>query len=208
MQQKRLIIALLISTAILFLWSYFVPVQQQKPNATPSPSPQVATSPQTATPPGGPATAPSPVAAGSPGASATSVPHRTLLIRTPLYDAKLDSHGAEAISWIIKKNRDTGREIYSVAGPKNARLPLELVSPTGLARVPREAPLQLATGDASVDSLLASANYAIQGADAGTGDTELTLGADEKKRISFLFRDTATGLDVVKTLVLERNSYN
>ncbi len=206
MQQKRLIIALLISTAILFLWSYFVPVQQQKPNAAPSPSPQVATSPQTVTPPGGPATALSPVAAGSPGASAA--PHRTLLIRTPLYDAKFDSHGAEAISWIIKKNKDTGREIYSVAGPKNARLPLELVSPKALERVPREAPLQLATGDAAVDSLLASANYAIEGADAGTGDTELTLGADEKKHISFLFRDTATGLDVVKTIVLEGNSYS
>src|ERR1700674_2097599 len=153
MQQKRLIIALLISTAILFLWSYLVP-QQQKPSATPSPSPQVATPPQTVTPPGGPATAPLPVAAGSPGASATSAPHRTLLIKTALYDAKFDSRGAEAISWIIKKNKDTGREIYSVAGPKSARLPLELVSPQGLKREPREAPLQLATGDAGVDSLL------------------------------------------------------
>src|SRR2546425_13315442 len=82
MQQKRLIIALLISTAILFLWSYLVPVQQQKPSATPSPSPQAATPLQTVMPPGGPTTAPSPVAAGSPGASATSAPHRTLLIRT------------------------------------------------------------------------------------------------------------------------------
>src|SRR6267143_2044609 len=84
MQQKRLIIALLISTAILFLWSYLVPVQQQKPNATPSPSPQAATPQQTVTPPGGQATAPSAVATGSPGASATSAPHRKLLIRTPL----------------------------------------------------------------------------------------------------------------------------
>lgn len=134
------------------------------------------------------------------GASATSAPHRTLLIRTPLYDAKFDSRGAEAISWIIK-NKDTGREIHSVAGTKNARIPLELVSSKGLERVPREAPLQLATGDAAVDNLLASANYTIEGVDSGAGDTELTLGADEKKRISFLLRDNATGLDVVKTIV-------
>ena len=208
MQQKRLIIALLISTAILFLWSYLVPVQQQKPSATPSPSPQAATPQQTVMPPGGPATAPPFVAAGSPGASASSAPHRTLLIRTPLYDAKFDSRGAEAISWIIQKNKDTGREIYSVAGTKNARVPLELVSSRGLERVPREAPLQLAIGDAAVDALLASANYTIEGVDPGAGDAELTLGANEKKRISFLLRDNATGLDVVKTIVLNGYSYS
>jgi len=208
MQQKRLIIALLISTAILFLWSYLVPVQQQKPSPTPqSPSPQASTPQQTVTPPG-PVTVPSPVPASSPSASANAAPHRTLLIKTPLYEAKLDSRGAEAISWIIKKNKDSGREIYSVAGTTNARIPLELVSPEGLKREPREAPLQLATGDAGVDSLLASANYAIEGVEPGAGDTELTLGADEKKRITFLLRDNSTGLDVVKTIVLDAASYS
>jgi len=210
MQQKRLIIALLISTAILFLWSYLVPVQQQKPNPSPqSPSPQASTPQQTVTPPVGPATVPSPVPAASPAAaSANAAPHRNLLIKTPLYEAKLDSRGAEAISWIIKKNKDSGQEIYSVAGAKSARVPLELVSPEGLKREPREAPLQLVTGDAAVDSLLASANYAIEGVDPGAGDFELTLGADEKKRISFVLRDSSTGLDVVKTIVLDAASYS
>ncbi len=210
MQQKRLIIALLISTAILFLWSYLVPVQQQKPNPSPqSPSPQASTPQQTVTPPVGPATVPSPVPAASPAAaSANAAPHRTLLIKTPLYEAKLDSRGAEAISWIIKKNKDTGQEIYSVAGAKSARVPLELVSSEGLKREPREAPLQLVTGDAVVDTLLASANYAIEGVDPGTGDFELTLGADEKKRISFVLRESSTGLDVVKTIVLDAASYS
>ncbi|MGI9068253.1 MAG: YidC/Oxa1 family insertase periplasmic-domain containing protein [Pyrinomonadaceae bacterium] len=209
MQQKRLIIALLISTAILFLWSYLVPVQQQKPNPSPqSPSPQASTPQQTVSPPVGPATVPSPVPAASPIPSANAAPRRTLLIKTPLYEAKLDSRGAEAISWIIKKNKDTGQEIYSVAGAKSARVPLELVSPEGLKREPREAPLQLVTGDAAVDTLLASANYAIEGVDPGTGDFELTLGADEKKRISFVLRDSSTGLDVVKTIVLDTASYS
>jgi len=209
MQQKRLVIALLISTAILFLWSYLAPVQQPKPGPAPqSPSPQASTPQQTVTPPGGPVTVPSPVPAGSPGASANAAPHRTLLIKTPLYEAKLDSRGAEAISWTIKKNKDSGLDIYSVAGTKNARVPLELVSPEGLKREPREAPLQLATGDAAVDSLLASANYAIEGVDPGAGDIELTLGADEKKRITFLLRDNSTGLDVLKTIVLDAASYS
>jgi YidC/Oxa1 family membrane protein insertase len=119
----------------------------------------------------------------------------------------LDSRGAEAISWIIKKNKDSGREIYSVAGTKSARVPLELVSPVGLKREPREAPLQLITGDAAIDGLLASANYVIEGVEPGTGDVELSLGADEKKRITFLLRDSATGLDVGKTVVLNAANY-
>jgi YidC/Oxa1 family membrane protein insertase len=133
MQQKRLIIALLISTAILFLWSYFAPVPQQKPGpTTQSPSPQASASQQNPTQPNAPVTVPSPAPAGSPVVAANTAPHRTLVIKTPLYDAKIDSRGAEAVSWIIKKNKDSGKEIFSVAGPKHARVPLELVSPVGL----------------------------------------------------------------------------
>src|SRR6266508_1833822 len=183
MQQKRLIIALLISTAILFLWSYLVPQPQQpKPPQTPS---------TTATP----------------QQSASPTPHRVVLIRTPLYEAKLDSKGAEAISWIIKKNKDSNREIYSVAGDKRNHVPLELVSQEALKREPHEAPLQLAIGDAAVDGVLTSTNYAIEGIDSGTGDSELTLQAGEKKRITFLLKDQVTGLDVAKTLVLDADSY-
>jgi len=209
MQQKRLIIALLISTAILFLWSYLVPVQQPKPGPTPqAPSPQASAPQQAVTPPSGSTVAPSPVPAGSPGAIANAAPHRILTVKTPLYDVKLDSLGAQAISWIIKKNKDSGKEIYSVAGNKNARVPLELVSAEGLKRQPRETPLQLSIGDATVDNLLVSSNYSIEGVDQGTGDIELNLGADQKKRITFLLRDSGTGLDVVKTIVLDAASYS
>ncbi len=207
MQQKRLIIALLISTAILFMWSYLAPVPPPPGPAPQSPSPQASSSQQAATPQSGPATTPSPVAASSPVPPVNAAPHRTVLIKTPLYDAKLDSRGAEAISWIIKKNKDSGREIYSVAGPRSARIPLELVSPVGLKREPREAPLQLATGEAALDSLLASSNYLIEGVDGNAGDIELSLAPDEKKRISFLLRDPVTGLDVVKTIVFDAANY-
>jgi YidC/Oxa1 family membrane protein insertase len=211
MQQKRLILALLISTAILFLWSYLAPVPP-KPNPAPqtpaqSPTAQASSPQPAATPPGGPVTTPSPAPAGSPIPVANAAPHRTVLIKTPLYEAKLDSRGAEAISWIIKKNKDSGREIYSVAGSKSARVPLELVSPVGLKREPREAPLQLVTGDAAVDGLLASSNYAIEGV-GGAGDVELNLAPDEKKRITFRLRDSGSGLDVVKTIVFDAASYS
>jgi YidC/Oxa1 family membrane protein insertase len=204
MQQKRLVIALLISTAILFLWSYLLPVKPpQQPAASPS---SQAISQQTATPTVPIATS-TPLPAGSPGEPSNAAPHRTILIKTPLYEAKLDSRGAEAISWIIKKNKDSGQDIYSVAGDKKTHVPLELVSQEGLKREPREAPLQLATGDSTIDRLLISTNYSIAGVDGGTGDSELTLGSGEKKRITFLLKDAATGLDVAKTLVLDGNSY-
>jgi YidC/Oxa1 family membrane protein insertase len=205
MQQKRLIIALLISTAILFLWSYLVP-QPQQPKVPETPSTS-ATPQQTASP--APASSPvqSPLSPGPQAPPVNATPHRLILIRTPLYEAKLDSKGAEAISWMIKRNKDSNREIYSVAGDQKNHVPLELVSQEGLKREPREAPLQLATGDAAVDGVLTSTNYALEGVDSGTGDAELTLQAGEKKRITFLLKDQATGLDVAKTLVLDADSY-
>ena len=211
MQQKRLVIALLISTAILFLWSYLVPVAPPPPNAPAAnqASPQTAATPQSTA-----VSSPTPVAGATPNASpapiesvSAAAPHRIVSVKTPLYEAKLDTLGAEAISWIIKKNRDSGQDIYSVAGDKKSHVPLELISPEGLKRQPREAPLQLTIGDASVDSVLAGTNYLVEGLDNGTGDSELTLAAGEKKRISFLLKDQATGLDVVKTIVLDADNY-
>lgn len=203
MQQKRLIYALLISTAILFVWSYFVP----KPPAPLSTASQT-TSPQPVTSPvSSPTAAVTPIPLGSPSESANTTPHRVISIKTPLYQVKLDSLGAEAISWIIKKNKDSGQDIYSVAGDKKNHVPLELVSQEGLKRQPREAPLQLSLRDPTADALLTSTNYVIDGVDSITGDSELTIGAGEKKRITFLLNDKATGLDVVKTIVLDADSY-
>lgn len=203
MQQKRLIIALLISTAILFLWTYLVPNKPPEPAANPA---NQATPQQVVTPVTTPANTPSPVPATSPAASVNTNPHRWIAIKTPLYEVKFDSLGAEATSWIIKKNNDSGQEIYSVAGDKKNHVPLELISQKGLERQPREAPLQLATGDAEVDRVLASNNYVVEGADAGDGDSELTLSTGER-RLTFRLKDQGTGLDVVKTLVFHAESY-
>jgi YidC/Oxa1 family membrane protein insertase len=202
MQQKRLIYALLISTAILFVWGYFVPKPPAPVSPTTQASPQPAASPVSA-----PTAAVTPVPVGSPSEVVNTTPHRVISIRTPLFEVKLDSLGAEAISWIIKKNKDSGQDVFSVASDKKNHVPLELVSQEGLKRQPREAPLQLSLRDPSVDALLTSTNYVIDGLDSSTGDSELTLGAGEKKRITFLLNDKATGLDVVKTIVLDADSY-
>jgi YidC/Oxa1 family membrane protein insertase len=129
------------------------------------------------------------------------------LIRTPLYEATVDSQGGEATSWIIKKNKDSGSDIYSVAGDKNHRVPLQLISQKGLEKTPREAPFQLATGDASVDGVLASTNFTIDGLESENVDSQLTLGPGDKKRITFLLTDKNTGLDVQKAITFDGDSY-
>jgi YidC/Oxa1 family membrane protein insertase len=204
MQQKRLIIALVISTGILLVWSYLAP----KP-PTPAPTPAGQSTPQqTATPGTSPAPAATPSPAGSPAAALNTTPHRLISIKTPLYDAKLDSQGGgEALSWIIKKNKDSGQSIYSVAGDKKNHIPLELVSQEGLKREPRDAPFQLSVQDAALDASLRSTNYQVEGIDGAAGDSELTLGPGEQKRITFLLSDKATGLEVSKSITLDADSY-
>jgi len=200
MQQKRLVIALLISTAILFLWTYLVPV---KPPQTPPPSQPSSQS------------TPSPSIVATPAQSLVSVntpvnaaPHRTVLIKTPLYEVKLDSEGAAAVSWIIKKNKDSGRDIYSVGGDQKAQLPLELISPKGLERQPREAPLQLITGDSALDAVLNSANYSITTNNSANPDTDILLQPGERRRLEFVLSDAATGLNVSKVMVFDGDDYS
>ncbi len=207
MQQKRLLLALLISVAILFTWSQFFappPPAVNQPSASPSPSP--ANPIATATP-----AAATPVPNASP-VNVVPVPpepqvKRIVTIKTPLLEAKVDSTGAEVVSWIIKKNKDSGREIYSVAGTKNNPVPLELVSPEGLKRQPRQVSLQILTGDGALDATLSSSSYVVEGVDSPAGDVELILSGNEKKTITFSMKDSASGLDVSKRMTFDANSY-
>jgi YidC/Oxa1 family membrane protein insertase len=202
MQQKRLALALLISTAILFLWSYFFPIKPPEPGPTPTPSPTVQSS-VTPTPTTSVTPAPAQTATAS---ESPDAPHRTIIVKTPLYEAKLDSQGGEVISWIVKTNKDSGANIYSVGGTKESPMPLELVSPAGLARQPREVPLQVATGDATLDGLLAGRNYQVEGLDSNTN--EVNLSGNEAKNLTFILKDAATGLDVTKTINFSGDSYH
>jgi YidC/Oxa1 family membrane protein insertase len=193
----------LISTAILFLWSYLVPVKtpQQSPSPSSTASPQ-----QTVTPPPAAENRPSPSKETSVAASPVEeTPRRTLVVRTPLYQATFDSRGAGVSSWIIRKNKDSGLPISSVAGDKKNPVPLELVSPEGLKR--GEAPLQLQTGESALDGILASSNYKIEGV-SGAGDVELDLAGSEQKRVTFLLNDKPTGLNVIKTITFDADRYS
>lgn len=203
MQQKRLLLAFILSSAILVLWSFFYPVTpppKQDPAATPAPAASQAT------PQANSSATPAAPAAPVPTPNVTAAPQRMLTIKTPLYDAKFDTLGAEPVSWIIKKNKNSGSEIYSVAGHKRDKKPLELISAEGLNRQPRLVPLQLQTGDAALDLALSSTTYKVEGVDAPTGDVELNLGPGEKKQITFVIED-ANRIQVRKTIVFDAEHY-
>lgn len=201
MQQKRLLIALILSSVILFGWTYLFPPQTtENPAATPSPA---------ATPAAQQAanqSTPAPAAAPVPMPNVSAAPQRSITIRTPLYDAKFDTLGAEPISWILKKNKNSGADIWSVAGHKKDRIPLELISQDGLRRQPRMVPLQLHTGDTALDTVLSSSTYKVEGVDAANGDVDINLKDGEKKQLTFVLED-ASGLQVRKAIVFDADRY-
>ncbi|HET6979991.1 MAG TPA: membrane protein insertase YidC [Pyrinomonadaceae bacterium] len=202
MQQKRLLIALVLSSAILFGWSYFFPPKppaNQQASATPSPSASSAPAQsanagaQTATP------------GSAPAASTTAAPKRTITVKTPLYEAKFDTLGAEPISWIIKSNKLTNNPIYSVAKPKRDEVPLQLISDEGLSRQPRVVPFQLQTGDAALDAALSSSTYRVEGVPE-TGDVDLNVAKGETKELTFVFED-ANRVQVRKKIAFAGDYY-
>ncbi len=206
MQQKRFVLALVISTAILFGWGYFFPPQTptQNNNAAKAPDTSPTASPTAQTP----APTLQPVQPQQPAQQAQAtdnVSPRTLLIKTPLYEATLDNRGAVVTSWIIKKNKDTNRDLYSVAGDKNHHVALELISQEGLKKEPRQVPLRLITGDGNLDGLLNSRNYRINGVDEGQPVLEFVNG---EKRIEFVLHDDASGLDVWKAITFSSERYD
>ena len=212
MQQKRLLLALVLSSAILFLWTYFYPAPPLKnaqpgatPGATPSPSSNASPAQQQAAAPN--------AAPGAPQsttplqvANVNAAPKRTITIKTPLYVTKFDTQGAEPVSWIITTNKNGKTPIYSVGGRKEDKVPLELISAEGLKRQPRMVPLQLYTGDAALDALLASATYRVEGVDKPDGDVEIELSSEQKKELTFVFEDP-NQVQVRKTILFDGDRY-
>ena len=202
MQQRRLLLALILSSAILFLWSYFYPAppppknQDQGATASPAASPAATQTPDASTA----QTTPLP----TPNVSAA--PQRTLTVKTPLYEAKFDTLGAEPVSWVIRFNKSNNRPIYSVGGRKEDQIPLQLILPEGLKRQPRIVPFQLQTGDGALDYALSSSTYKVEGVDQPNGDVVVDLGRGEKKELTFVLEDPS-GVQVRKRILFDAERY-
>ena len=202
MQQKRLLLALVLSSVILFGWTIFFPPGKQPTNQQPG----AAASPSASSAPAQSPTANAqPATSSSPTTNLTAAPKRTITVKTPLYEAKFDTLGAEPISWIIKKNQLTHVPIFSVAKPKSEEVPLQLISDEGLARQPRIVPFQLQTGDGALDAALSSSTYKVEGVQE-TGDVDVNLKEGETKELTFVFED-ANRVQVRKKIVFAADRY-
>ena len=199
-QSSRFFIAAALSLAVLFGWSYFF---------APKPNPENANTAQNAA---NTAQTPAPIVQQTPvqtqqtqtvAATPDNIPNKVITIRSPLYQVKLDTRGALATSWILIKNvsRKGERELWAEGSNENNKIPLELISPAGLARTPGETPFRLSVGDAGLDSFLNERNYQVS-TDAETFE----LSGSDSKQIDFTLKDE-TGLEVTKSFVFHADSY-
>src|SRR3954468_12398929 len=152
--QYRFLIAAVLSMVVLFGWSYFFsPPKPATDNAN--------TAANTNSTPVAAQTSPTPAAAQQPVQPAPDIasltpdttPNRTITIRSPLYEVKLDSRGAVATSWILLKNKSPKEErpVYADGSNDANKKPLQLISDEALRRNPRQVPFRLATDDANVN---------------------------------------------------------
>ncbi len=224
MEQRRFFLALVLSAAILFGWSYFfsspTPKQNSKTNQSAVNTSETPTSQQANTQR---AENPENSIAKDIQLSDETIGRQTLTVSTPLYKITFDNRGAVTKSWILEQNKDTGRPLYSIASSKENRQPLELISPEGLQR--GQLPLRLEIGAAnsgeSVDpstiakwnEALAARNYKIVAKNfelppVQGENSEIEIKAGEPKReISFEMVEPGTGLRAIKTLSFNPDSY-
>ncbi len=120
-----------------------------------------------------------------PAPAVDNIPQRKVHVVTPLYEVTFDTRGAVAASWILKKNKNTGREIYAANSIYQA--------------------LRIVTGDAALDGALASRNFKIGGS-AESGDETIDV-PNASKRIDFVLHDDATGLDATKSITFFADRY-
>jgi len=200
--QSRFLLAVVLSLAVLAGWTYFF-----------APKPPPATDQANANSNANTATVaqqqptPAPVAQPQPAAPAATtpdnVPNRTITIRTPLYEVKLDSRGALATSWIILKSKSPRgeRPVFADGSTSAAEKPLQLISQAALDKQPRELPFRLATDDANVNAPVNDRNYQI----SEGGDT-VEISDGQQKQIDFTLTD-ANGISVTKSFVFRGDNY-
>ncbi|MBV9927759.1 MAG: membrane protein insertase YidC [Acidobacteria bacterium] len=206
MDQKRLLIAFVLSAVILFGWTYlFPPATNEQQNA--NTSQQAATGSQTPTPSQQPAPAGAQPVIATPAAP-DAVPQRTVTVSTPLYEIKFDSRGATAKSWVIKKNKEKdggGKPLRSASSTKDNPQPLELISQEGLNR--GLAPLRIVTGHQDLDAALASRNFVVGGVEGGSPEAQLNLNPGEQKSVEFSLSEPGSNLEVIKRLTFDADHY-
>ncbi|HEY2847183.1 MAG TPA: membrane protein insertase YidC [Pyrinomonadaceae bacterium] len=196
--QSRFLIAAVLCLIVLFGWQYlFAP---KKPAADTNTNANVAANAAPATP----APTQTPQATPQPQTAAVtpdSTPNRTITIRSSLYEVTLDSKGALATSWIIKRNGSPRGDfpVYADGSNSQNEQPLQLIGDR--ARDAREVPFRLVTDDQDLTSTLNDRNYQIS-----VAEDSITLNPGEERSVEFTLTD-ASGVEVKKSFVFRADSF-
>ncbi len=136
-------------------------------------------------------------------ASPDTTPHRTITIKSPLYEVTLDSKGAVATSWILLQNK-TPKGTYAIfadGSTETEKKPLQLISQKALEQNPRELPFRLMTADQNLTTLANERNYQVS-----VPQDTITLAEGQEQQIDFTLTD-ASGVELKKTFVFRGDSY-
>jgi YidC/Oxa1 family membrane protein insertase len=207
MDQKRLLLAFVLSAVILFGWSYLFPPptnNQQNANASPPASTESPTPAPTATQPNQVV----PESQSAIPAPPDITPERTLTVSTPLYDVELSSRGATVKSWIIKRNKEKdaeGKPLRSVSSTKDKPQQLQLIPQEGLNR--GLAPLKIFTGRQDLDTAIDSRNFSVGGVEGNAASVQLELKPGEQKAVELRMSEPGSGVEVLKKLTFDADNY-
>ncbi|EPR40238.1 Membrane protein oxaA [Desulfovibrio sp. X2] len=179
MEKNRLILATVLSFLILIGWSYFFsPKEQPKP----APSAQQQESAATVQPQAAPSAADEGAGRALPTMAAAISQGRTVTVDTPLYTARLNTHGGLLESFVLKQYRQT----IEPGSPS-----VELVSPQAMLK----APLGLIW---SGQATWSAPDWTFEGGDLALSDGQtgtLTFACD------------LSGLHLTRTLTFSAGSY-
>ncbi len=191
--------------AVLFGWSYFFAPKPPTENAnanvaansdTAAANTNVAQTQPTQTPAAEPTPAETPAETVE-----NNVPARQITIKTPLYEVVLDSKGAVATSWILKKNVSPkgSYALFADDADGNKEKPLQLISKQALES--REVPFRLSTADETLNSAINTGNYTV----SAPSDV-IELGEGEQQQIDLTFNGP-NGVEVKKSFLFRGDSY-
>ena len=201
--QSRFMTAALLSMAVLLIWSYFFAPKKPAENTNTAQNANVAVASQTLVAPLSPQTAqtnqPQTIVE-----TADNNPDKTVTINSPFYQAKINSNGALATSWVLKKNVSAHGEkiLYADGSTKESQSELQLIPKKALESNPRELPFRLETGDPTLDNFINSRNYKVS-----VNEDNIELNATESKQIDFVLTDQASGLEIVKSFVFHADNF-
>ena len=191
--EKRVLVAVVLSFLVLYLYQAFLAPPPPKPQPKPAAATQDAGSaPATAAPEASgrqvPATVAPVLTAAAPAEGFSEPVERDVVVETDLVRAVFTNRGARAKQWQLKKYRDEKGELVDLVPKRIAGAVL---------------PYSLETGNAEVDALVNSALFKVT--DEGRSGAARASSTDPRK-VVFEYRD-ASGLTVKKAFELSGTTY-